>query len=372
MTYFILLAVVMWLAYGNGANDNFKGVATLYGSGTAGFRQALGWATITTLAGSIVSILLAERLVSVFSGSGLLPPELLGSGTALSIVGAAAAATIMLATILGMPTSTTHVLAGALLGIAWTTSSLSSPWPAFLKLFALPLLLSPFLAISLTAIAYPVLRRLRLLAGITRDSCVCVDEVPVVHATSPVSVALASVSMPQFQLGTIHECGERYEERIAGVDAQTAVNAVHYLSAGAVCFSRAVNDTPKIAALLLALNGHSTYAALACVAAAMAAGGVIQSRRVAETMSRRITDLNPGQGLCANLVTAGLVLFASRLGLPVSTTHVSCGAIFGIGLVQREARWKTIAAVAATWTTTLPLAAVLGACLYRMSISFAH
>lgn len=88
------------------------------------------------------------------------------------------------------------------------------------------------------------------------------------------------------------------------------MNATHYFSAGAVCFSRAVNDTPKIAALLLASNAHSTYTALACVAAAMAAGGLIQSRRVAETMSRRITDLNPGQGLCANLVTAGLVLIA--------------------------------------------------------------
>ncbi|MBI2431410.1 MAG: inorganic phosphate transporter [Candidatus Hydrogenedentes bacterium] len=68
----------------------------------------------------------------------------------------------------------------------------------------------------------------------------------------------------------------------------------------------------------------------------------------------------------------GLVLFASRLGLPVSTAHVSCGAICGIGIVQRQVHWKTIAAVAATWATTLPLAAVLGASLYRMSISFAY
>lgn len=370
MTYFILLAIVMWLAYGNGANDNFKGVATLYGSGTAGFRQALGWATITTLAGSIASIILAERLVSVFSGSGLLPPALLGSGAVLATVGAAAAATIMLATLLGMPTSTTHALAGALLGIAWTTSSLSSPWPAFLKLFAAPLLLSPLFAISLTVIAYPLLHRFRLKAGITRDSCVCVDEVPTVQEASPVGGALASVALPQLRMGTVQECGDRYEGGIVGVDAQTAVNAAHYLSAGAVSFSRAVNDTPKIAALLLASSAQNTYVALAAVTVAMAVGGLIQSRRVAVTMSTRITDLNPGQGLCANLVTAGLVLFASRLGVPVSTTHVSCGAIFGIGLVQRQARWKTIAAVVATWATTLPLAAVLGVCLYHVSVYF--
>jgi PiT family inorganic phosphate transporter len=78
-------------------------------------------------------------------------------------------------------------------------------------------------------------------------------------------------------------------------------------------------------------------------------------------MSERITSLNPGQGLTANLVTAALVLGASRLGLPVSTTHVSCGAIFGIGLIGRSSEWKTIARILTAWATTLPLAALLAA-----------
>ncbi len=366
MSYVILTAMVLWLAYGNGANDNFKGVATLYGSRTTNFSRALAWATLTTFAGNVVSILLAERLVSVFSGSGLLPEALLGDSSVLVSVGGAAAATIMLATILGMPTSTTHALAGALLGIAWMASSLSSPWGAFLKLFAIPLLVSPILAIALTAAAYPVLHRLRLLAGVTRESCMCLEDVRGNQGPSPAGIAPAAIALHRVRLGTILECGNRYDGRIAGVDAETTVSAAHFLSAGAVCFSRAVNDTPKIAALLLALNGQSKYTALAAVTIAMAAGGLVQSRRVAETMSRRITDLNSGQGLCANLVTAGLVLFASRIGVPVSTTHVSCGTIFGIALVKRQARWKTIAAVAGTWVTTLPLAALLGACFYLL------
>ena len=61
----ILLALaVLFLAYSNGANDNFKGVATLYGSGACGYRTALVWATATTLAGS----LLAETRLAVTSG----------------------------------------------------------------------------------------------------------------------------------------------------------------------------------------------------------------------------------------------------------------------------------------------------------------
>ncbi|MCP4203689.1 MAG: inorganic phosphate transporter, partial [bacterium] len=58
------------------------------------------------------------------------------------------------------------------------------------------------------------------------------------------------------------------------------------------------------------------------------------------------------------------VLGASRIGVPVSTTHVSCGAIFGIGLVNGKLEWSTIGKIAATWLTTLPLGFALGFGLY--------
>jgi PiT family inorganic phosphate transporter len=80
-------------------------------------------------------------------------------------------------------------------------------------------------------------------------------------------------------------------------------------------------------------------------------------------MSRGITAMNPGQAFTANLATALLVLVASRFGLPVSTTHVSCGALFGIGLVTRQARWRTIGRILVAWVTTLPLAATLAGAL---------
>ena len=62
MTWVVLGAVAL-LAYTNGANDNFKGVATLFGSGTCSYRQALAWATATTLAGSLLALYLAGGLV---------------------------------------------------------------------------------------------------------------------------------------------------------------------------------------------------------------------------------------------------------------------------------------------------------------------
>jgi PiT family inorganic phosphate transporter len=91
---------------------------------------------------------------------------------------------------------------------------------------------------------------------------------------------------------------------------------------------------------------------------------VLNARRVAETMSRKITRMNPGQGFTANLVTALLVAGASRLGLPVSTTHVSVGALFGVGVVNGTARSRTVLAILLAWATTLPLGAALAAASY--------
>ena len=75
MTAAILLAV-MALAYANGANDNFKGVATLFGSRTTDYRRALGWATAATLLGSLLAVWLATQLLARFSGKGLVPDAL--------------------------------------------------------------------------------------------------------------------------------------------------------------------------------------------------------------------------------------------------------------------------------------------------------
>lgn len=63
MSFALLFLATCFLAYSNGANDNFKGVASLFGSRTCGYRTAISWATITTFAGSILSIFFAETLL---------------------------------------------------------------------------------------------------------------------------------------------------------------------------------------------------------------------------------------------------------------------------------------------------------------------
>ena len=113
LTVLLILAVGA-VAFTNGANANFKGVASLYGSGTATLRRALYWGTATTLAGSLLAPLFAGGLLATFGGRGLVPDELARSPAFLCSVAAGAAATSLLATRLGFPVSTTHALVGAL------------------------------------------------------------------------------------------------------------------------------------------------------------------------------------------------------------------------------------------------------------------
>ena len=368
MTTILLAGMVFWLAYSNGANDNFKGVATLHGSGTLRYRTALTWATLATVAGSALSIMLASGLADSFRGKGLVTPALAHSNTLLIAIAASGAITILTATFLGMPTSTTHALTGALAGIALVVegghANLGKLWGSFF----LPLLVSPLLAIGIAATVYPVLHRLRCRLGVTSDTCVCVgnpEPVPVRLLEHGSGLAAESTSgRPSLAVGTRAQCLRKYRGDVVGVGAQGLVDSVHALSGVSVCFARAVNDTPKIAVLLLAAGAVGATWKLALVATAMAIGGWLHSRKVAETMSKRITQLNAGQGLTGNLVTAALVLGASRLGVPVSTTHVSCGAIFGIGMVGGGARWRTIGHILLTWLVTLPMGAVLGAAIY--------
>src|SRR3990167_4344136 len=110
---FILLSTI-FLSYVNGANDNFKGVATLFGSGTSDYKKALLWATITTFLGSLTAIFISAKLIISFSGKGLVPDIFIKDPHFLISVGVGAALTVLIATIAGMPVSTTHSLLGAL------------------------------------------------------------------------------------------------------------------------------------------------------------------------------------------------------------------------------------------------------------------
>lgn len=367
---FLFIAACL-LAYSNGANDNFKGVASLYGSRTCGYRTALTWATAATFAGSIAAVFVAGALLKKFSGKGLVPDALTASPEFLLAVGYGAGATVLLATCLGFPISTTHGLTGALVGAGLVATGVEGvKLSALGKSFIMPLLLSPVLAVATGAIIYLLFRWARLRAGVTKEMCVCAGVEQRVLPLPQPNGLFAAQSIPAFTFtaGEQETCRQRYAGSCLGINAGKLLDALHFLSAGAVSFARGLNDTPKIAALLLVASAFNVRSAMVAVAIAMAIGAFLSGRKVAETMSHRITDMNPGQGFAANLSTAVLVTTASYHGLPVSTTHVSVGSLLGIGIVTRQAKWSPVMKVLLSWVVTLPCAALFAGLTYWIAV----
>jgi PiT family inorganic phosphate transporter len=354
-----------FLAFSNGANDNFKGVATLFGSRTASYKTALAWATFTTLAGSVAAFFLAQKLMVSFSGKGLVPDSIVGTTSFSAAIAIAGAGTVFLATRFGFPISTTHALTGALVGAGLFADSTGVNGGKLLSAFLLPLLVSPVLSIVGAVLIYPSLSALKKRLGVSRESCLCIGNEVLVVAPSgvPIGASAAMLQMacaPQISIGTNVTCEERYIGEVWGVSAKTVLDSAHFISAGLVSFARGLNDTPKIASILLIGGLMPAMPAILVVAVAIALGGVLMSRRIAQTMSLEITEMNDGQGFSANLITSAIVIGASQLGMPVSTTHVSCGALFGIGSVNGKAHWGSIFKIVMAWVVTLPVAGTLG------------
>ena len=362
----ILFLATCFLAYSNGANDNFKGVATLFGSRTANYKHAIWWATLTTFAGSLASVFFASGLVSTFSGKGLVPQGIAVSPGFLTAVAIGTATTVMVATVTGVPLSTTHSLTGALVGAGFVAIGAQVNFAVLGSSFFLPLLLSPVFAIVFGSIFYSIFRIIRIRSRITKEWCLCVGKenkvTPSCHPAPVLSVNYSSTI--DVTIDTEENCQEIYKGHFLGMNSQKLLDCLHFCSAGVVSFARGLNDTPKIVALLLLIKGLSIHWGMLAVAVGMSVGGLLNARKVAETMSNKITKLNHGQGFTANLVTGILVIFASRFGMPVSTTHVSVGSLFGIGLITRRINTRTVLEILLSWFTTLPIAAIFSGGTY--------
>lgn len=325
MIFLLLFLAACFLAYSNGANDNFKGVATLFGSGTTNYKNAINWATITTFSGSIAAIFLADELVKNFSGKGLVPNDLIQTPIFAIAIAMGAAITVFLATKIGMPISTTHSLVGALFGTGIVAVGNIFNFKLLTSTFLFPLIVSPLIAMILSLITYLFLKFIR-------------KQIPSLHKENSTLLNFSSFKI---------------------------LNSLHYLSSGIVSFARGLNDTPKIVGLLIIANTVDLKWSMILIAITMALGGLLNAKNVGETMSKKITKMNAGQGFTANIVTGLLVTTASIHGLPVSTTHVSVGSLFGIGTVTKKANYRVITTILLSWLLTLPIAAIISAVIFK-------
>jgi PiT family inorganic phosphate transporter len=362
LTAMIVLALVGLLAFANGSNDNCKGVATLVGFGAATPRRALLWATLTTAVGSGVSFWLAGGLVKSFSTGLFTASAPMGAGLFAAVL-VGAIGWILFATLTGLPVSTTHAITGGLVGAGLVAFSAGQvQWAELLRKFALPLALSPILSL---AAVYVVSGPVVYLAKRYGGRCVCV--VPDA-AVGDCAMAATATATPVVRVVADTEANCATQSPAVAVTTSAAANATHWASSGLVGFARGWNDAPKVAALAvgtLAVAGvpNGTALAFAVVTVAMAAGGLLAGRRVLETMARKLTPMPLAESLTASMTTAALVCAASWAAMPVSTTHVSTGAIVGAGVRNdpRKVKWGKVGEIVLSWLVTLPVAALLAA-----------
>jgi inorganic phosphate transporter, PiT family len=311
-----LFIATLFLAYVNGANDNFKGVATLLGSRTTSYQTAILWATFTTFAGSLAATYLGRTIVTQFTGKGILPDAIANAPEFHLAVAIASALTVLIATIFGFPISTYQSLIGALFGAALVAHGLKVNFAVLGVSFILPIFLSSIIAIPLSAGTYSLIDYIK----------------------------------------------NRFHWQVN----QTILNILHYTSAGIFSFTRGFNDTAKIASLILIIDYFSVAGAMITIAMAMGLGGLLNSQKVAETMSTKITSMNRTQGLSANIITSILVILASIYNLPISTTQVSVDSIFGVGIVGGKANNLVFAQILLAWILTIPVATIIGGITFRL------
>ncbi len=350
--------LVLLLAWANGANDIAKGVATLVGNGTTHARRAVLWGTLWTMLGGLAALMWGAALINAFT-KGFLSPNFVIDLTFVAGVTLGAAIWVGFATRVGLPVSTTHALLGgivgaALVGTGTTSGTENLHASAVASKALLPLLLSPLIAIGLCVLLLLIMRYVAKKIPAWSPGC-CPQEAwqknPFVCSTPPRPSATA--------------------ERVW--------TALHWLSSGTTSFARGLNDVPKIAAfMILALTlappalAQTTASWLPdwlqawpilLVTLVMGAGCLWGGFKVLDVLAHRVTPLDASSGLVANMGTSILVLVASPLGLPVSTTHVSTGALMGVRWTDRikPNQNDTLKLILFGWVVTLPIAAVVAA-----------
>ncbi|GGO69626.1 inorganic phosphate transporter [Bowmanella pacifica] len=101
--------------------------------------------------------------------------------------------------------------------------------------------------------------------------------------------------------------------------------------------------------------------AMICFGIALIVGLWFIGKEVIQTVGHNLTRMHPASGFSAELAAAAVVMIASLMGLPVSSTHILIGAVLGIGLVNRQTNWELMKPIGLAWIITLPAAAILSA-----------
>jgi inorganic phosphate transporter, PiT family len=320
----VAISLALAFAVTNGLLDASNAIATLVATRAARPGQAIVLATIFNLVGPfVVGAAVADTIGGIVTVSPSVTTEVIGCGLA------AAVTWNLTAYWLGLPSSSGHALVGGLVGAALVEGGVNAiNW-----------------------------------GGIESGRPVGVFGVLIALAVAPVVGGLAAL----VAIRTFRRLARRVTRAWDG-----SVTAGQWAMSSALAFSHGANDAQKaigvIAALLLgAGKTHSTtaptWATLAC-AVALVAGTALGGWRIIRTVGRRIYRLQAIEGLASETSSAGVILGASLIGAPTSTSQVVASSVVGIGGGRRRLRhvnWALVRNIGLAWLVTIPATCAMAA-----------
>ncbi|MCB2199554.1 inorganic phosphate transporter [bacterium] len=388
----------IYMAWTIGANDVANAMATSVGSGTISHKQAVVIAGVFNFSGCVF----AGGSVTETVRKGIVNTDLFMNDPNLLILGMVAAllaAALWLhgATLFGMPVSTTHSIVGAIVGFALLVYGVQAVnWDKVIQI-VLSWVVSPLLGGLISYLMFSLIRRSILNAK---------DPVLSVKIWAPLfgalTIGIIAISMIFKGLKNLHIHVTTLQLwmitlgaaligfitisiivrrlNMEGRDVRKVERVfmiLQLLTACYVAFAHGANDVANaigpvaaviatIQAGIVALEVPVPFWILFLGGAGILTGLLSYGYKVMQTVGKNITEITPTRGFSAEFAAATVVLIASKMGIPVSTTHTLVGAVLGVGFAQGfdALNFKVVRSIAFSWLITLPIAAILTAGIF--------
>jgi PiT family inorganic phosphate transporter len=401
--------VGLYMAANIGANDLANAMGTSVGSGALTLKQAVVISIVANLLGAV----LAGGHVTNTISKGMINPDLLAGAPDKFMLGMFAALLaggiwVHLATVLGLPVSTTHSIVGAVVGfgilsvgfgaiswgkviaiaVSWIVSPvagalfagaiyylirekiLESDAPEIVAMRWAPYLIGFVLVVIILSFIFKGLKNLHLDLGFGHALFIALP-----------CGAAGGVVGGLWLRSLLYRWEGQKDKQYFTSPLQAFFAYLQVLTASYVAFAHGANDVANaigpLAAIFSVVKTKSVAMQVEVPIWMLAIGGVAVGggllafgTRVMETIGGKITEMTPVRGFCAQFGAASTILLCSRLGLPVSTTHVLVGAVVGVGFMRGMGflDMRLLRNIASSWVVTLPFTVILAMILYKLLI----
>lgn len=386
------------MAWNIGANDVANSMASAVGAKAITIRQAIFIAGILNVLGAVF---IGSHVTNTIR-KGIVSTDIL-TDPHLALIGAlsallAAALWVSFATWKSLPVSTTHSIVGAMIGFGIMTGGFSVINWGKLAAVVMSWVISPVFSLIISFIMFKVIIRLVLSKK---------DRFIMALKSSPFFIGLAffvvilsflfktplgktlSVSTPEALIIALILAvllgfsGKMLLKRFIKSDPSNGTEEVfRRIQIGTSCYvalAQGANDVanaigPLAVIYFLAKTGGVgakvpvPFFLLLFGGVGIACGISMAGYRVMDTIGKRITTLTNTRGFCVDFAAATTVLVASKLGLPVSTTHAAVGGVMGVGIARgiEAVNFSIIFKIIVYWVLTVPVAAITSIIIFKI------